>query len=101
MAEKTNYELVLEQLANDILVQSRAANQAFIAAMAGNIAVHSRCAQVIDKRIAEFDIEKARAASAVDPVSQSFWLSKGQGDSASTQVSNALLLEVLRAGQKK
>lgn len=99
MADKSVYDLVLEQLANDVVVQARAANQAFVSTMAGLNAVHSRCAQVIDKRIAEFDIEKARAASSVDPVSQSFWLAKSAGDSAGVTISAAQLLEILRASK--
>ena len=57
MADKTTYELVCEQLANDVIVQARASNQAFISTMSGVNAIHARCAQVLDKRIAEFDIE--------------------------------------------
>lgn len=101
MAEKTTYELVCEQLANDVLVQARAANQAFISTMAGINAVHARCAQVIDKRIAEFDIEKARAQSSIDPVSQSFWLSKSNADAGNTQIGTSQLLEILRQVQAK
>lgn len=101
MAEKSVYELVCEQLANDVLVQARASNQAFISNMAGLNAVHARCAQVIDKRIAEFDLEKARAASAVDPVSQSYWLSKTNMDNGSVMINTSQLLEVLRQVQAK
>ena len=96
MADKSTYELVCEQLANDVVVQARASNQAFISTMASLNNVHARCAQVIDKRIAEFDIEKARAASAVDPVSQSFWLSKASQDNGGVMVSTGQLLEILR-----
>jgi hypothetical protein len=101
MAEKSTYDLVCEQLANDVLVQARASNQAFISNMAGINSVHARCAQVIDKRIAEFDIDKARAQSAIDPVSQSFWLTKSNGDSGNVQIGTAQLLEVLRQVQAK
>lgn len=101
MAGKSVYELVCEQLANDVAVQARASNQSFISTMAGLNAVHARCAQVIDKRIAEFDIEKARAASAIDPVSQSFWLSKSVADNSGVQVSTGQLLEILRQVQAK
>lgn len=93
--------LISDQFAHDIAMQARAANQAFVATMAGNVSIHSRCAQVIDKRIAEFDLEEARAESAVDPVSQSYMLSKASQESGSIQVSNALLLEVLRQAQVK
>lgn len=98
---KSVYELVCEQLANDVAVQARASNQAFISTMAGLNAVHARCAQVIDKRIAEFDIEKARAATAIDPVSQSFWLNKTSQDQGGVQVSTSQLLEILRQVQAK
>jgi hypothetical protein len=101
VAEKTVYELVCEQLANDVLVQARASNQAFISNMAGINSVHARCAQVIDKRISEFDLEKARAQSTIDPVSQSYWLNKTSGDSGNVQIGTAQLLEVLRQVQAK
>jgi hypothetical protein len=101
MAEKTVYELVCEQLANDVLVQARASNQAFISTMAGTIAVHARCAQVIDKRISEFDLEKARATSAIDPVSQSYMLAKNNGDAGNVQIGTAQLMEILRQVQAK
>jgi hypothetical protein len=101
MAEKTTYDLVCEQLANDVLVQARASNQAFISNMAGINSVHARCAQVIDKRIAEFDIEKARATSAIDPVSQSYMLAKSQQDSGGVMIGTSQLMEILRQVQAK
>lgn len=101
MAEKTTYDLVCEQLANDIVVQARASNQAFISTMAGVNAIHARCAQVIDKRISEFDLEKARASTAIDPVSQSFWLNKSAADSGSVMVSTSQLLSILRQTASK
>lgn len=101
MAEKSTYDLICEQLANDVLVQARASNQAFISTMAGLNSVHARCAQVIDKRIAEFDIEKARAQSAIDPTSQSFWLSKGNMDNGNVMIGTSQLLEILRQTQAK
>ncbi len=97
MAEKSIFELVCEQLANDVLVQARASNQAFISTMAGLNATHARCAQVLDKRIAEYDLEKARAASAIDPSSQSFWLSKAAADNGGVSMSTAQLVELFRS----
>ena len=67
--------------------------------MAGNNAIHSRCAQVLDKRVAEYDLEESRASSAVDPVSQSYMLAKAAGDNGGVQVSTSLLLEILRTSQ--
>lgn len=101
MAEKSTYDLVCEQLANDVLVQARASNQAFISNMAGVNSVHARCAQTIDKRIAEFDLDKARAQSAIDPTSQSFWLTKSNGDAGNVQIATVQLLEILRQVQAK
>jgi len=101
MAEKSTYDLVCEQLANDVLVQARASNQSFISNMAGINSVHARCAQVIDKRVAEFDMDKARAQSAIDPTSQSFWLNKGNADSGNVQIGTAQLMEILRQVQAK
>ena len=101
MADKTTYDLVCEQLANDVVVQARASNQAFISTMSGVNAIHARCAQVLDKRISEFDIEKARAATAIDPVSQSFWLNKAQTDAGSVMISTGQLLSILRQTASK
>jgi hypothetical protein len=92
-------DLINDQFANDIAMQARASNQAFVSTMAGNNAIHSRCAQVLDKRVAEYDLEESRASSAVDPVSQSYMLAKAAGDNGGVQVSTSLLLEILRASQ--
>lgn len=94
-------DLITDQVANDVAMQARAANQAFVSTVAGNIAIHSRCAQVLDKRVAEYDLEESRATSAIDPVSQSYMLQKAQGDSGSVHVNTALLLEILRGSQAK
>lgn len=94
-------DLINDQVANDVSLQARAANQAFVSTMAGSNAIHSRCAQVLDKRVAEFDLEEARSESAVDPVSQSYMLSKAAIDNGGVSISNALLLEILRASQAK
>ena len=92
-------DLINDQFANDIAMQARASNQAFVSTMAGNNAIHSRCAQVLDKRVAEYDLEESRASSAVDPVSQSYMLAKAAGDNGGVQVSTSLLLEILRTSQ--
>ena len=92
-------DLINDQFANDIAMQARASNQAFVSTMAGNNAIHSRCAQVLDKRVAEYDLDESRASSAVDPVSQSYMLAKAAGDNGGVQVSTSLLLEILRASQ--
>jgi hypothetical protein len=92
-------QLILGQLQNDILVASRAATQAFVTNMASVNAVHSRCAQVIDKRIAEYDLAEVRAETAIDPASQSFWLAKAAADNGMVSVSTNLLLEILRQTQ--
>jgi hypothetical protein len=101
MAESTVLELINDQFANDVALQARASNQAFVSTMAGNNAIHSRCAQVLDKRVAEYDIEEARSASAIDPVSQSYMLHKSTQEAGNVQVSTALLLEILRSSQAK
>ena len=100
MATGTNLELISDQFANDIAIQARASNQSFISTMAGSNAIHSRCGQVLDKRVAEFDLEEARSESAIDPVSQSYMLSKSSIENGSVQINTALLLEVLRSSQK-
>jgi len=92
-------DLINDQFANDIAMQARASNQAFVSTMAGNNAIHSRCAQVLDKRVAEYDLEEARASSSIDPVSQSYMLAKAAGDNGGVQVSTSLLLEILRSSQ--
>ena len=94
-------ELINSQIGNDIMLQSRMSSSAFISTMSTSNNVHARCGQVLDKRIAEFDIEENRAYSSIDPVSQSFLLAKGNSDNGSVTVSNALLLEVLRQSQGK
>ena len=94
-------DLINDQFANDIAMQARASNQAFVSTMAGNNAIHSRCAQVLDKRVAEYDLEEARASSSIDPVSQSFWLNKSQGDNGGVMISTAQLLSILRQTASK
>lgn len=94
------YDIILGQIANDVALQARAANSAFITNMAGVNAVHARCAQVIDKRIAEYDIEEVRATTSFDPASQSFWLSKTNADNGAGQTATGQLLEVLRQMQR-
>jgi hypothetical protein len=94
------YDIILGQIANDVALQARAANSAFITNMAGVNSVHARCAQVIDKRIAEYDIEEVRAASSIDPSTQSWWLSKANGDNGASQTSTGQLLEILRQMQR-
>lgn len=95
------YDIILGQIANDVALQARAANSAFITNMSGLNSVHARCAQVIDKRIAEYDIEEVRATSSIDPATQSWWLSKANADNGSGQNATAQLLEILRTMQKK
>lgn len=95
------YDIILGQIANDVALQARAANSAFITNMSGVNAVHARCAQVIDKRIAEYDIEEVRATTSFDPASQSFWLSKTNQDNGAGQNATGQLLEILRQMQKK
>jgi len=48
-------------LLNDVVVQHRMANIGFITAMTNSNHNHSRCAEVLDKRIAELDAEEAGA----------------------------------------
>lgn len=95
------YDIILGQIANDVALQARAANSAFITNMSGLNAVHARCAQVIDKRIAEYDIEEVRATSSIDPATQSWWLAKTNADNGGGQTATAQLLEILRTMQKK
>lgn len=92
-------ELILGQLQNDILVASRAATQAFVTNMASVNATHSRCAQVLDKRIAEYDLAETRAETAIDPASQSYWLAKASIDNGLVSINTNLLLEILRQSQ--
>lgn len=99
MAGTDVLELINGQFANDVALQSRAANSAFITNMASVQSNHSRCAQVLDKRISEYDIEENRAATSIDPVSQSFLLSKANADAGNVTVSTGMLLEILRTAQ--
>jgi len=99
MADNNIYDVLMSQVANDVMLQSRMANTAFISTMSTSNNVHARCGQVIDKRVAEFDIEENRAYSSLDPSSQSFWLAKSNQDNGSGHVSAAQLLEVLRQSQ--
>jgi hypothetical protein len=92
-------QLILGQLQNDILVASRASTQAFVTNMASVNANHARCAQVLDKRIAEYDLQETRAETAIDPASQSFWLAKAAMDNGMVSISSNLLLEILRQAQ--
>lgn len=93
------YEQAMAQVVNNMNIQSNLANQMFISVMAGNMAVHSRCGQVIDKRVAEFDIEENRAYSSIDPASQSFLLNRAGQDNGATQTQTAQLIEILRQVQ--
>lgn len=95
------FEQVMTQQLNNMLVQSNAANQMFISVMAGNMAVHSRCGQLVDKRVAEFDIEETRALTSIDPMTQSYLLNRSAQDTGSTHIQNATLLEILRQVQAK
>lgn len=93
------YEQAMAQVVNNMNIQSNLANQMFISVMAGNMAVHSRCGQVIDKRVAEFDIEENRAYSSIDPSSQAFLLARAGQDNGATQTQTANLIEILRQVQ--
>jgi hypothetical protein len=95
------FETAIAQQLNNMLVQSNAANQMFISVMANNMAVHSRCGQVIDKRVAEFDIEENRAYTSVDPTTQAFLLARAGQDNGATMNQNATLLEILRQVQAR
>jgi hypothetical protein len=86
---------------NDFQLQNKLSNQMFINVMASNLAVHSRCGQVLDKRVAEFDIEENRAYSSIDPSTQSYLLNRAGQDNGSTNTQNALLIEILRQIQAK
>jgi len=48
-------------LLNDVVVQHRMANIGFITAVTNGTHNHSRCSEVLDKRIAELDTEEASA----------------------------------------
>lgn len=99
MAGSDVLELINGQFANDVALQARAANSAFVTNMASVQSNHSRCAQVLDKRISEYDIEENRAATAIDPVSQSFLLSKANADAGNVSINTGILLEILRTTQ--
>lgn len=70
-------------LLNDVVVQHRMANIGFITAMNTANHNHSRCGQVLDKRIAELDSEEANAnvkdRTGFDTSSQSHDLAKSIG----------------------
>jgi hypothetical protein len=93
------YEQAMAQVVNNMNIQSNLANQMFISTMAGNLAVHSRCGQVIDKRVAEFDIEENRALSSIDPTTQAFMLARAGQDNGATNTQTAQLIEILRQVQ--
>jgi hypothetical protein len=101
MAEIDVSELMSTQIANDVALQSRIFNSSFITTMSGSNAIHSRCGQVLDKRVSEFDVEENRAVTSIDPASQSFWLGKGGLDSGQVAANSALLVEILRQVQTK
>jgi hypothetical protein len=93
------FEQAMAQVVNNMNIQSNLANQMFISTMAGNLAVHSRCGQVIDKRVAEFDIEENRALSSIDPTTQAFMLARAGQDNGATNTQTAQLIEILRQVQ--
>jgi hypothetical protein len=99
MAGSDVLELINGQFANDVALQARAANSAFVTNMASVQTNHARCAQVLDKRISEYDIEENRAATSIDPAAQSFWLSKANQDGGNVNIGTGLLLEILRSVQ--
>jgi hypothetical protein len=99
MSEINMYSMLMAQVANDVVLQARIANSAFITNMSGSMAVHSRCGQVMDKRIAEYDIEEVRAVTSVDPATQSYLLSKAGLDAGQVAMSTSTLIEVLRQVQ--
>jgi hypothetical protein len=93
--------LIAGELQHDILSISRAAGQAFVTNMASVNTNHARCAQVLDKRIAEYDLSETRAETAIDPASQSYMLAKAAVDNGLVTINPAILLEILRASQPK
>jgi hypothetical protein len=93
------FEQAMAQVVNNMNIQSNLANQMFISTMAGNLAVHSRCGQVIDKRVAEFDIEENRALSSIDPTTQAFLHARAGQDNGATNTQTAQLIEILRQVQ--
>jgi hypothetical protein len=61
---KTGAEIptvIMGTLMNDVVVQHRMANIGFIMASTNSNHNHSRCAEVLDKRIAELDTEEVSA----------------------------------------
>lgn len=90
------FEAAMAQQLNNMMVQGNMANQMFITVMSNNMAVHSRCGQVLDKRVAEFDIEENRALTSIDPTTQSYLLNRSAQDTGAMQTQNATLLEILR-----
>lgn len=101
MASVDLSELLNANNANDFMLQNKMSNHMFISVMSSNLAVHSRCGQVLDKRVAEFDIEENRAYTSVDPASQSYLLNRAGQDNGATNTQNALLIEILRQVQAK
>lgn len=97
-----DYAEVLNNTAvSNMMLQDKLSNQMFINVMAANLSVHSRCGQVLDKRVAEFDIEENRAYSSIDPSTQSYLLNREGQDNGSTNTQNSLLIEILRQVQAK
>jgi len=101
MASVDLSEIMVANSANDFMLQNKMSNHMFINVMSANLAVHSRCGQVLDKRVAEFDIEENRAYSSIDPSTQSYLLNRAGQDNGSTATQNSLLLEILRQVQAK
>ena len=94
-------ELIKGELQNKVLQISKQSDQFFVTNMAAVQANHSRCGQMMDKRISEYDLAEGRAASAMDPMTTSYLLSKANVDNGAVSISNSLLLEILRANQQK
>jgi len=92
-------ELIKGELQNKVLQISKQSDQFFVTNMASVQANHSRCGQLLDKRIAEYDLAEARAGSAMDPMTTSYLLSKTNADNGSVHVANSLLLELIRANK--
>ncbi len=94
-------DLINDQFANDVALQARASNQAFISTSSGSLAIHARCAQVLDKRVAEYDLEEVRSASAIDPVSQSYMLAKTSLENGAVQISTSQLIDLFKSAAAK
>jgi len=94
-------DLIKGELHNKILQISKQSDQFFVTNMAAVQANHSRCGQLLDKRISEYDLEEARAQSAMDPMTTSFLLAKTNVDNGNVHIANSLLLELLRTNQAK